>query len=378
MWAQQTSDPQDKLQQTRDRMGKVSAELDLLHASSDQLVAKLADLDHSVASHQHLYDVRLAAAKRADAQVVALLTKVRAARAEVARQQSMLNQRIVSAYVQPDVSQLEMLIDSRDYNEFDTKRVFANRIADNDRTILDRLTRARKTLASEQAQATAQQQRARKLRDDAKRALDQVKQSRAEQAAVKSALNERIANVNAEAETLAADEHHLISIIQARHTSTGATPPPTTPPTTTPTTEPGPGSGPSTTTTTLPKVPGGPAFQWPVQGPITSPFGMRWGKMHEGIDIGVPTGTPIHAAAAGTVFYSGWLTGYGNVILIDHGNGWTTLYAHQSELIAQVDQTVSAGQTIGLSGSTGHSTGPHVHFEIRIWDVPHNPLDYLP
>ena len=116
---------------------------------------------------------------------------------------------------------------------------------------------------------------------------------------------------------------------------------------------------------------------WPVQGPITSPFGMRWGRMHEGIDIGVPSGTPIHAAAAGTVIYAGWMSGYGNLTVIDHGHGLATAYGHQSALAAGNGATVSQGQVIGYVGCTGHCFGPHLHFEVRVNGTPVDPLGYL-
>jgi murein DD-endopeptidase MepM/ murein hydrolase activator NlpD len=115
---------------------------------------------------------------------------------------------------------------------------------------------------------------------------------------------------------------------------------------------------------------------WPVNGPITSGFGMRWGTMHEGIDIGVPCGTPIHAAASGTVIYSGWADGYGNFVVIDHGNGLATAYGHQSAIYVS-GGSVSQGQTIGAVGSTGHSTGCHLHFEVRVNGTPVDPLGYL-
>jgi murein DD-endopeptidase MepM/ murein hydrolase activator NlpD len=115
---------------------------------------------------------------------------------------------------------------------------------------------------------------------------------------------------------------------------------------------------------------------WPVNGPITSAFGPRWGGMHEGIDIGVPCGTPIHAAASGTVIYSGWMDGYGNFVVIDHGNGLATAYGHQSAIYVS-GGSVSQGQAIGAVGSTGSSTGCHLHFEVRVNGSPVDPLGYL-
>ncbi len=116
---------------------------------------------------------------------------------------------------------------------------------------------------------------------------------------------------------------------------------------------------------------------WPVDGPVTSPFGMRWGRMHEGIDIGVGYGTPIHAAAAGVVIYCGWEEGYGNFTMIDHGGGIVTAYGHQSSIVVHCGEDVSQGQVIGYVGCTGHCFGPHLHFEVRVNGSPVDPLGYL-
>ena len=116
---------------------------------------------------------------------------------------------------------------------------------------------------------------------------------------------------------------------------------------------------------------------WPVSGPVTSGFGERWGRMHEGIDIGVPIGTPVAASAAGTVIVAGWMGGYGNLVVLDHGNGLATAYGHNSSLSVAVGQTVSKGQTIALAGNTGRSFGSHVHFEVRVNGNAVNPLAYL-
>ena len=143
--------------------------------------------------------------------------------------------------------------------------------------------------------------------------------------------------------------------------------------------EAGPGDSNSTTGSgSAPATPSAAGLIWPVSGPITSPFGPRWGGFHPGIDIGVPEGTPIHAAAAGTVIYCGWEEGYGNLVVIDHHNGIATAYAHQSKIAVTCNENVDQGQVIGYSGCTGFCTGPHVHFEVRVNGTPVDPLGYLP
>ncbi|WP_113671677.1 M23 family metallopeptidase [Vallitalea guaymasensis] len=120
-----------------------------------------------------------------------------------------------------------------------------------------------------------------------------------------------------------------------------------------------------------------PTFSRPVYGRITSPFGRRWGSFHTGIDIGVPRGTKVKASESGTVIFSGWSGGYGYLVKIDHGEGYVTYYAHNSKLYVKKGQKVTKGQSIAASGSTGNSTGPHVHFEVRKNGVPQNPSNYL-
>ena len=116
---------------------------------------------------------------------------------------------------------------------------------------------------------------------------------------------------------------------------------------------------------------------WPADGPISSGFGFRWGRLHAGVDIPLPVGTPLRAADSGRVAIAGWVGGYGNYTCIQHSGSMSTCYGHQNSIGVRVGQNVSQGQVIGQSGNTGHSTGPHVHFEVRINGTPVDPMGYL-
>ncbi len=119
-------------------------------------------------------------------------------------------------------------------------------------------------------------------------------------------------------------------------------------------------------------------YVWPLCGAVTSEYGRRWGRMHAGIDIDGSTGDPIGAAKDGVVIFAGWQSGYGNMTLIDHGDGVVTGYGHQSRIIVTRGQHVVRGERIGAVGSTGHSTGSHLHFETRVNGDAVNPRRFLP
>ena len=112
-------------------------------------------------------------------------------------------------------------------------------------------------------------------------------------------------------------------------------------------------------------------YQW------TSPFGMRWGKLHAGVDLAVPEGTPVGAVHGGKVILAKWYGGYGYCVIIDHGNGFQTVYGHNSKLLVHEGQDVSTGDIVALSGNTGHSFGPHVHLEIHVNGVPVDPVPWF-
>jgi murein DD-endopeptidase MepM/ murein hydrolase activator NlpD len=122
---------------------------------------------------------------------------------------------------------------------------------------------------------------------------------------------------------------------------------------------------------------GGLLFAWPARGWISSRFGRRWGRMHEGIDLAAVYGSPVVAAAPGRVVYAGWEGGYGKLVTVDHGWGYQTRYGHNARILVRVGQRVERGQVLASAGSTGNSTGTHVHFEIRVNGRAENPVTWL-
>lgn len=247
---------------------------------------------------------------------------------------------------------------------------------------------AKAALESQRAeQATLQQQAADKVTEQQK--LVQQLQAR------KTSYQAQIDELHQESAAIAA----LLRQRAAATTTTTAKPKPTTKPTAKPTTtttaKPGTPTTkpttptrttapPRTSTPTIAPPAAGPAFSWPIPGaPVVSGFGMRVQpvtgvyQLHAGVDIWAPEGTPIHAAAAGIVVSTGEHHGYGLAVIIDHGGGWGTVYAHQSQIAASVGQHVNAGDVIGYVGHTGLAAGPHLHFEIRVNGDPVDPLRYV-
>lgn len=121
------------------------------------------------------------------------------------------------------------------------------------------------------------------------------------------------------------------------------------------------------------------SFSWPIAGGVVSSgFGIRHGVMHDGVDIAAPVGTPVHAADAGVVVYAGRLRGYGNVVIIEHSDRFVTVYGHDAANLVRAGDRVACGQVIGEVGSSGRTTGPNLHFEVRHDNLAYNPLEFLP
>jgi murein DD-endopeptidase MepM/ murein hydrolase activator NlpD len=288
-------------------------------------------------------------------------------RDEYEAQLDRLGNRLIDLYESGEPSSLEVLFDSKSFGDLVDQAQLVESLATQDKTIAREVGDA-KTRVHRQREHTkrfrslvAAELRTIAVRANQVRALrDRLLASQSRLAAEKASKRDALQNVKEtkseflhEAAGLQAASASLAAQIRAAQSAHNSY------------------SAPGDTT------PSAAGFIWPVNGPVTSPFGMRWGRMHEGIDIGAGYGTPIRAAAAGRVVYAGWMSGYGNLVAIDHGRGISTAYGHQSSIAVSVGQDVSQGLTIGYVGCTGHCFGPHLHFEVRINGAPVDPLGYL-
>jgi murein DD-endopeptidase MepM/ murein hydrolase activator NlpD len=287
-------------------------------------------------------------------------------RARLAEARIALANRLVELYKadKPDV--VTVVLESDGFADLLERTEFMKRVSDQDSRIIDRVRTARadarqtaKRLAVLETRQTKVANAIQARRDAVSRVRLQLVDRRDAFARVRSAKSSALASTRDSRQHLEGDLALLekeSAKIQARLAAAQN------------------GSGP---VAAGPIKPGSGGLIWPVNGPVVSPFGMRWGRLHAGVDIAVPSGTPVHAAKSGRVLIAGWVSGYGNYTCIGHGGGLSTCYGHQTSIGVSVGQSVSQGQVIGYSGCTGHCFGPHVHFETRINGAPVNPMGYL-
>lgn len=264
--------------------------------------------------------------------------------------------RLRDIYENGQVNYLDVLLGSADFRDFASRMYLLQRVIRRDFDLIDRLEVQKEALLEQKAQLEEIRHQLNFSYAEGQAEQKIVAQKTVErQALYEQALAEK-AQLDAEYEELQRNSQEITAMIQ-RMEEEGRL---------------------------MPQAGGTGQLSWPVNGEITSPFGWRvhpiWGTQifHAGLDIGADYGDPVHAADSGNVVYAGWMGGYGNAVMIDHGGGMVTLYGHNSSITVGEGEQVSKGQTIALAGSTGNSTGPHCHFEVRIHGEVVSPLQYLP
>jgi murein DD-endopeptidase MepM/ murein hydrolase activator NlpD len=352
---------QDRVAAAKEKEAALRREIDAVSGEIRGLEHEVGDVSSRLAPLEHELALRELKLNRLNALFQVQSDRLAFLRAEYRIAIARLNSRLVTAYESDPPDELSVLLSSRSFSAFLDGLEYIRLVADRDKQIAEAVRSSRDEVAAALAHTKVAR---RAMLEQAKIVAVRVHQARVlreQLLATKGRLAEAQSRKRADLATLTARERAdaeeidalqqvsaelaaKIQAAQAHSTVQHA------------------GSG---------------ALIWPVNAPITSPFGWRWGRMHEGIDLGAAYGTPIAAAGAGTVIYAGWLGGYGNLTVIDHGGGLSTAYGHQSQIGVSVGQPVAQGQIIGNVGSTGHSTGPHLHFEVRVNGQAVDPLGYL-
>ena len=341
-----------------------------LSAVVDELRAAEAAVDTAQSSLDHLESELVRERERLERLTTLLEQQTRRLvrlQREYARAVEILEERVREAYINEPPDTLAFIVSASSFAEIIDNYEFVQRIGAQDQRIA-REVRAAKESAAAERRATAQTrglaaatvsvisartQEARAVRDRLAASRDDLAAAESLKESALTGVQESRAEHLAQVETLAVESASLAAKIQSAQGASSVVP------------SSGPGS------------PSASGFIWPVSGAVVSGFGMRWGRMHEGVDITASSGTPIWAAASGTVIHAGWLGGYGNLVVVDHGGGLSTAYAHASAILVGVGQDVSQGETVALVGSTGNSSGPHLHFEVRVNGTAVDPLLYL-
>jgi murein DD-endopeptidase MepM/ murein hydrolase activator NlpD len=363
---------QSKIAHAKTQQGVLTQEISIVDAK----ITALQDDVAGAQSQLNTLEGQLAASQRKLDRMTTLFTlqtrKLELLRRDYGVALARLERRVVDAYETPDVDAIDVMLASTSISDMLSDIEYVQQIGRQDKRVSDQLDTAKKAMH-------AVRERTRKLKSELVAETDAIRARTDQQHAVtqqlistqqqlatavdskRATLSSIMVNEKAfaeEANKLVAVSASLASRIRSAES----------------------GSSSSSSSGTPPVSSSG--LIWPVSGPITSPYGPRClpngdCAFHPGIDIGVPSGTPIRAAAAGTVIYSGWMEGYGNLVVIDHANGLATAYAHQSSIASGNGASVSQGQVIGYVGCTGYCFGPHLHFEVRVSGEPVNPLNYL-
>lgn len=275
--------------------------------------------------------------------------------------------RVRDIYINGRLSYLDVVIGSKDFNDFANRLEVLRRIINSDINLINEIKKERADIEARKQQLEANRVKLVEIEKAVIAKQSEIEQKKAERNEVlQRAQNDRATAMQA-IEELNASSAQVTALLKERQAARAAAA----------------AAVATEQAQSYTWVQGSGQLGWPASGEITSPFGYRthpiWGTTiyHAGIDIGVDEGVPVHAADGGTVVWSGWMGGYGYAVVIDHGNGLSTLYGHNSELVVSEGEAVGKGQVIAYAGSTGNSTGPHVHFEVRVNGDPVDPMGYL-
>jgi murein DD-endopeptidase MepM/ murein hydrolase activator NlpD len=357
----------DRIDQKRDEVEQAKQKEGVLTTTIQSFSNRIDGLEGQIQAVQQRLDRAQSSLDRQKNELLAVRDRLEVARDRLARLRSelatarrLLAERLVEIYKSDTPDALTVVLEADGFADLLERTEFLERISDQDREITDHV-RGLRDQAQDQAVELAELEEREQLaaerilreRDQIASAQGQLVSSRDQLASARADKRGALAQVRDQKDhaledlaSLEAEQARVAGALQ------GAAPP-------------GPvkqGSG---------------QLIWPVNGPMVSPFGMRWGRLHAGVDIAVPSGTPIRAADSGNVVLMGWVGGYGNYTCVQHNASMSTCYAHQTSFATSNGAAVSQGQVIGYVGCTGHCFGDHLHFEVRMNGSPVDPMGYL-
>ena len=365
----------DETEELENKKANIDAKAEKAKQKSDELWEKIESvseqkrwLDEEADAAIADYEEKQAALDETLARIDENEEKLQAVEKDYNQKHGVLMVRVRDIYINGQISYLDVLFGSKDLNDFFTRMDLLKRIIKQDYNLVQAIIKQQGEIKAVRKQLEADQ----RIQEELAAKAEEAKEIKLAKVARKQELIDKMQNDKAVYdrqydEMMAASEQVAKLIQQSKYK-----PPPSPPPSS---------SGSSESYNATPSSSGG--MIWPISGPITSPFGWRthpiFGsqRFHSGLDIGGDYGIEIHAAKAGVVSHAGWIGGYGNTVMIDHGGGIVTLYGHNQSLNVSVGQQVSQGQVIAFCGSTGNSTGPHCHFEVRLNGEPVSPYNYL-
>lgn len=342
---QRLQEVQQQMQQQQSKVAQAQRQVDSV---SEQLRLIQVDLDGA----QNEYKEIMSRLSYTEEQISINTQILKKAEKNLAERSKILNNRMRDVYKNGQISYLDVLLGASDFGDFTTRLDVLKRVLNQDVVLIAKVKADRELILEKKAQLETDKAAILTLKDGAaekKRVIESRKKER--EVVLGAAVNQRDIAERAYQE-LVETSRRIEQLIRSQQRSRG-----------------------SETTG---------AMIWPYSGEITSPFGWRThpifgtSRFHSGIDLGADYGDPIVAADGGVVIYADWMGGYGKAVIIDHGNGISTLYAHNSDLVVSEGQRIGRGQQVAYAGSTGYSTGPHLHFEVRQNGSPVNPMDYLP
>jgi murein DD-endopeptidase MepM/ murein hydrolase activator NlpD len=375
----QTNSPEETIRDAQERREQVKAEqaerardLDVLKAEDDELLAALTVIDEQVVAQE----ARVTEAERnvaaARAELARLRDDITRTRSRMDELRAQTRARAAHAFVGTERDSVGTFLGSADPNVSARRRALLRFATLASAATTDELRQldddlGRLTVAARQAEERAVAEETARLE-----VLAVLEENRAIQESIRAQLAGRIAQIEAQLADMESQQAELSELIRTKQAEIAAREQAR--------------RRASAGSVAVPMLtnPSQAGMIWPTQGRLSSGFGYRrhpilgYSRLHQGLDIGNASGTSIWAAAAGTVIHAGWRGGYGNSVIIDHGGGVATLYAHMSRILAAVGTTVERGDPVGLMGSTGLSTGPHLHFEVRLGGNATDPLPFLP